>query len=138
MIQEEKEALIIKDLCARLPYHIKGNFNGDIVDIISVGIRDTFNSVQIVKDAYTDRTSWENINNIKPYLRPMSSMTEEERKEATQFEINNLGPIGCNWNLLVSNSSKLVDWLLVHHFDYRGLIPMGLAMEAPRDMYKEN
>ena len=73
---------------------------------------------------------------VKPYLRPMSSMTEEERNEATQFEINNLGPIGFNWGLLVSNSSKLVNWLNAHHFDYHGLIEKGLALEAPEDMYK--
>lgn len=73
---------------------------------------------------------------VKPYLRSMSTMTEKERKEATQFEIINLGPIGFNWDLLVSNSSELVDWLIAHHFDFRGLIKLGLALEAKEGMYE--
>ena len=119
MTQEEKQLLLIKDLGARLAY-------GVIVH--SLGMPHEQMLIGYIPDI--------EYYNIKPYLRPMSSMTEEERNEATQFEINNLGPIGCNWNLLVSNSSQLVDWLNEKMFDYRGLIEEGLALKAPEGMYK--
>jgi len=62
------------------------------------------------------------IDEIKPYLRPMSSMTEEEHKEYEQWL-----PDGFNINT--------VNWLLENHFDFMGLIPKGLALEAPNGMY---
>ena len=61
------------------------------------------------------------IDNCKPYLRPMSSMTEKEENEYINTFL-------AMWDA--------VDWLNEHHFDYRGLIPMGLALEAPEGMYK--
>jgi len=72
---------------------------------------------------------WEN----KPYLRPMSSMTEEESREYNSFSL------GEDW---VSNpymgvpAFHVLDWLNSRHFDYRGLIEKGLALEAPNGMYK--
>ena len=89
----------------------------------------------------------------------MSSMTDEEKKELltllvgedsiSYFKIENNGIIntdeniqfGRNWqyhwiNFSNENISLYVDWLNKHHFDYRGLIPRGLALEAPNDMYK--
>ena len=127
MTQEEKQ-LLLEDLCARLPYGVKVQPSGS-------AIPHKFNGYDngLVRIDIDQRYELEN---IKPYLRTMSSMTEEERNEATQFEISNLGPIGFNWNLLVSNSFELVNWLNAHHFDYRGLIKKGLALEAPEDMYK--
>lgn len=62
---------------------------------------------------------------IMPYLRPMSSMTEEEKNI---YEYNR------NSNVEVVKTA-LFDWLNSHHLDYRGLIPMGLALEAPKEMY---
>ena len=66
---------------------------------------------------------------IKPYLRPMSSMTEEEQKEYDVF--------CCEPYLGIdeTTASNFIDWLNTHHFDYRGLIEMGLAIEAPEGMY---
>lgn len=71
---------------------------------------------------------------VSPYLRPMSSMTEEEKREYTSYcfeqpflqenKIPNLGSI-----------PMCIDWLNAHHFDYRGLIEKGLALIAPDDMY---
>ena len=57
---------------------------------------------------------------IKPYLRPMSSMTNEEK---TYYFAINENPVTC------------IDWLNSHHFDYRGLIEKNLAINAPDDMY---
>jgi hypothetical protein len=70
---------------------------------------------------------------IKPYLRPMSSMTEEEyenfRETFKWFEQFD--------KLIFEWTYKSYDWLNKHHFDYRGLIPKGLALEALENMYKD-
>ena len=72
------------------------------------------------------------IEHIHPILRPISSMTEEEQRTLDSM---------CNGVEMVSRLSglkmfdKAFDWLNEHHFDYRGLIPMGLALEAPEGMY---
>ena len=77
---------------------------------------------------------------IMPYLRPMSSMTEEELKEFsyTILQQPDLDAVR-NWQTIsidLKELSKVLDWLNKHHFDYRGLIPMGLAISAPEGMYK--
>lgn len=90
---------------------------------------DSFGSYQV--NGYD---AWFNLNSVefKPYLRPMSSMTEEE-KELMK------GSVIC-FNELEGNSTLFdeigLDWLLAHHFDFRGLIEKGLALEAPEGMYK--
>jgi hypothetical protein len=77
------------------------------------------------------------IHCIKPYLRPMSSMTEEEKKEYRKVceldtEILTNHPMNGEPFPALYNSQ---DWLDKNMFDYRGLIPLGLALEAPKDMY---
>ena len=85
-----------------------------------------------------------------PYLRPMSSMTEEEREELEHLSEEYFGKAldkQIQESLSSSNrneskileciaSSVIVDWLNAHHFDFRGLIEKGLALEAPEGMYK--
>lgn len=75
---------------------------------------------------------------IKPYLRPMSSMTDEERDEyegtfASVYDVNDYGEDADSWHEEFSIDS--LDYLNAHHFDYRGLIEKGLALEAPEGMY---
>lgn len=110
MTQEEKE-ILIKDLCARLPYGVK------IYHIYSEKpVR--FNSKHLNQIG---------VVKILPYLRPMSSMTKEERKEYdTTFAY--YGDCPCY-------TIETFDFLNKKHFDFRGLIPMRLALEAPKDMY---
>ena len=70
---------------------------------------------------------------LKPYLRSISSMTEEEESEY------NLIQGLSHWTAddgKMENYAESIDWLNSHHFDYRGLIEKGLALEAPKDMYK--
>jgi len=123
---DEQVALLLKDLCARLPYkvmvHIRYNTKEPCYGEL------TPKDIQWFIDS--------KIKEIKPYLRPMSSMTKEEKKEAK----NN----GCiiYWDtsledkgLIVIASPKGFDWLNAHHFDYRGLIERRLALEAPEGMY---
>ncbi len=120
MIQEHKE-LLLKVLCARLPYKVicKDN-NINVIGILSqIGLH--YNICSLDKD--DGDSEYCNILNCKPYLFPLSSMTEEQRKEwhSTMFQ-DEFG--------LLTPLPKSFDWLNAHHFDYRGLIEKGLANDA--------
>lgn len=119
MTQENKE-LLLKDLYARLLYGIK--FKADNEECIR--------EIHYIKDENVYIREYQNlpywIESIKPYLRPISSMTEEEAIEYAS-EWDKRAPYGVY---------PACDWLNVHHFDYRGLIEKGLALEAPEGMYK--
>ena len=119
MTQEDKE-LLFKDLCARLPYGIKflresWNYETDQeLSVIKV-LED------IDKDGYINNTKVYKVEDIKPYLFPISSMTEEQEKEY-DFLRDSVPTYLDNW--------KSIDYLNAHHFDYRGLIEKGLAIDA--------
>lgn len=148
MTQKQKE-LFIKDLCARLPY-----------DLI---VQETFQNAQ------RDVSVWDcgpyyikgHPEKVKPYLRSMKSMTEEEARKIAELSgflagSENILSISvkeefidikiddgvCStetrtlWFTEMPTSIALFDYLNAHHFDYRGLIPMGIALEAPENMYK--
>lgn len=148
MTQEEKQ-LLVKDLCARLPYGVKvcARFNtGNRYTANITAISADRDYIQIRENDLHPYTG-SSVEDIRPYLRPMSSMTIEERKNmgiAIQKdriepwgEIKNSGED----NLLLctcKQSCNLQDWLNEHHFDYRRLIKKGLALEAPKDMYKND
>lgn len=130
MTQEEKQ-LLLKDLCARLSYGVKIEYIETKKQYRLHELSEDGNYFSLLHE--TEPTGvcselgieYEGEQIIKPYLRPMSSMTEEEDVEYTA--------IGRNWP---ADIIRRIDWLNKHHFDYRGLIPMGLALEAPEDMYK--
>ena len=118
MTNEEKQ-LLLKDICARLPYGVKildmpANAVGNL---FLVSATDTV-EYELVDETNND-TGRQTLYNIKPYLRPMSSMTEEEKKECLKITF-----------------VEATDWLNSHYFDYRGLIEKGLALEAPPGMYE--
>ena len=123
MTQEEKQ-LLLKDLCGRLPYGVK-------VHITDEWFYDKIEPYDRRLDCDVIKHIRENQYTVKPYLRPMSSMTEEE-KEEYRNECNKV----LSMSFKVNGPYPIVDWLNAHHFDHRGLIPMGLALEAPEDMYK--
>ena len=125
MTQEEKQ-LLLKDLCARLPYgpkvHIVGDWFYDYMEPYDSTLDKVFFNLLTPRNPNLI---------VKAYLRPMSSMTEDERIE---FERLSFIYDASDGSMLFSE--KGLDWLLSHHFDFRGLIPMGLALEAPAGMYK--
>lgn len=142
MTQEEKQ-LLLKDLCARLPYGViceteKGDGHLVYINQTLFGTEYGLNISPLKRDYFDDDETEEQV--IKPYLRPMSSMTEKENKEFSNFCIidefawNGNSEIGYKNQAIIM--SEAIDWLNVHHFDYRGLIPMGLALEASEGMYK--
>ena len=122
MTNEEKE-LLLKDLCARLPYRVMVHEDFTYFD----GYKIVSNTQDTVLDTTVLDWLMAGAEEVKPYLRPMSSMTEEE-KETYQMFFN-------EDDLLNTSIDTYLDWLLEGHFDFRGLIPKGLAIEAPEGMY---
>lgn len=114
MTQEEKE-LLLKDLCGRLPYHTVVRYRNANVDLTQHA-----RSIKLIS--------------CKPYLRPLSSMTNEEYNEYSLYDCSTIYDDG----KVISNGGG-IDWLIANHFDYRGLIPMGLALEVTENNnpYKE-
>lgn len=127
MTQENKD-LLLKDLCMRFPYFTKVQINNEIVVLDSICDDDGYHFNFI-----GDNREGVNIENIKPYLFPFSSMTEEQKKELD--DITNL-----DIEIAVSNikndtpnyvtSLNRLNWLLKNHFDIYDLIPVGLANDA--------
>ncbi len=126
-MKQEKKELLLKDLCSRLPYKVKCLviFDDGTKEIMTpkTGLPNSFGRW----DFYNENCSGCS-NNFKPYLRPLSSMTEEELNEYENFITNEKDDQIRFCNELVFYNS--------HHFDYRGLISMGLALPATEGMYK--
>lgn len=129
MTKEEKQQLL-QDLCARLPHGVIMNTpNGD-GHLCSIN-QTIFGNVYGINTSATRRDYFNDEElNFKPYLRPMSSMTE---KEKLMYEGLMIGTDNVSYML------DVIDWLIAKHFDYRGLIPLGLAIEVTEENnpYKE-
>ena len=126
MTQEDKE-LLLKDLCARLDTNLVCSIYR--TDDEGVGYRDE------ILHGYCKGDIWyefyfredcsigiDNVSKIKPYLFPLSSMTEEQEKEYNDL---NCYELGC-----FPHSEEALDYLTKNHFDYRYLIEKGLAIDA--------
>ena len=119
MTQEDKE-LLLKDLCVRLPYNVicqvefkeNGKYNSKVMLLSGIFTDEAY---------FTTKGGSIYSNEYKPYLFPMSSMTEEEKLmyEGLMIGIDN-----------ISYMLDVIDWLNSHHFDYRGLIEKGIAIDA--------
>jgi len=139
MTQKDKD-LLFKELSARHPYGVKlqvrldygdnehkeGTYIADIEAITSYNIECTYYDTNMHGMARDWTFTYEE---VKPYLCLMSSMTDEERKDFYHNRIQYDGD-------MFASESGDIDWLNAHHFDYRGLIEKGLALEAPEGMYK--
>lgn len=112
MTQEQKD-LLLKDLCARLPYFTKVQIKNEIVVLDSICDDDGYHFNFIGDDR-----EGVNIEEIKPYLFPISSMTEEQKEDMIKSSCG------------IGSDKNVFDWWNKNHFDYRGLIPMGLANDA--------
>ena len=130
MTQEDK-LLLLKDFCMRLPYDVMVDYESHIyvlneidsgckdIDYITVRIQDV-ERLMCAKSMM--------IEDIKPYLRPMSSMTEEE---IVEFKwLNEKCDAMPTFEYVPVENYRIFDWLNRHHFDFRGLIPKGLAIEV--------
>ena len=141
MTQEDKE-LLLKDLCARLPYGVcyKHFAWGDEREEKCVAAQIySINSNGYVKNCYDDET--DNIDNVRPYLFPLSSMTDAEQEELEQeHSKDEMLYIECLERAAKGDNSMrgkvithyAMDWCNKNHFDYRGLIEKELAIDATR------
>ena len=152
MIQEDKD-LLMKDLSARLPYGLKGTVGIEVstgeysiesghllfmekeIVVELLGINKDTEEIEVYSlDNNIDLSEYDYIiDDFKPYLRPLSSMTEEEVKEFYDVEcidakVAYIKPTW-NWHFTING----IDWLNANHFDYRGLIPKALAIEVTKE-----
>ena len=136
MTPEEKQ-LLLRDLCARLPYRVICQMEDELI------ISDSHFYDCNLSERYIELFRNHKDFYIKPYLRPMSSMTEEEFYEYNYIRFSKIKDrinyervdVGKFHNVGIIPIKEYIDWLNAHHFDYRGLIEKGLALEAPKDMY---
>ena len=122
MTQEDKK-LLLKDLCARLPYGVKcivtksrieEGQKGDMGKLVCICLEGV--------NCISDIPFFSEFGNFKPYLFPLSSMTEEQEKEYNNL---NCYELGC-----FPHTEEALDYLIKNYFDYRGLIEEGLALDA--------
>ena len=128
MTQEDKE-LLLRDLCARLPYKVKASYYGAEEEM------QTYDEIEGVCGDYVEIGQYSlPIEAIKPYLFPLSSMTEEQYNEFFSYYHNiEMAEIKASGDYLKAaylGENAKHDWLNKNHFDYRYLIPMGLAKDA--------
>ena len=139
MTVEEKN-LLIRDLCCRLAY-------GVLVEHTPSGIRGALNEMH-VKPIYGENDAIVSyvcstdffgageesfdIEVFKPVLRKLSSMTEEEKEYIISLKYQ---PSAFEYMNIIICSQEVIKWLNAHHFDYMGLIEMGLAIEAENGTY---
>ena len=145
MNQEEK-SLLRKDLSARLPYGVKCKYDSDdycfgmITNISKYGVLKF-----AIKDVYSERIE-KKIEDVKPYLFPLSSITEEQEKELCSLIGTYVPGNPCSMykqlgyrfvkmqrpmeGISIYLCGTVVDWLNAHYFDFRGLIERGLAIDA--------
>lgn len=137
MIQEEKQ-LLLKDLCARLSYGVEVFYSTTVPFATLITINaETANCIVYDHSQWYKHSKF-NIETIKPYLRPMSSMMEEEKIElcTIAYAPDEMKTIEEKLYVIKINAKYAADFYNEHHFDYRGLIEKGLALEAPEGMYK--
>lgn len=129
MTQEDKQLLLV-DLCTRLPYGVicKNRISGRTAFLPDITIESFMTNIEF----------------LQPYLRPLSSMTVEEKLKFTDDVAPHDSVVFCNevvhipMNDPISQSlsyeylAKIINWLNAHHFDYRGLIEKGLAIEVTK------
>ena len=137
MKQEDRE-LLLKDLCARLPYNPMVEYKGESYNVLGI----THGRLVLCTPfmSYTLNVH-PLVEEVKPHLFPLSSMTEEQKEELENlgwyfdnFEIHNVneyfGTYRYREYVAHSDCFELIDWLNKNHFDYRGLIEKGLAIDC--------
>ena len=123
-MNKEDKFLLLQDLCARLPYGVKVLYEGQVKEVQY--IEPLYDELKLLDFSnYTIE-----IEEIKPYLRPMSSMTDKEEEEYNNIDNT---AYSCPKDYAHIPAKRRIDWLNAHHFDYRGLIEKGLAIEVTKD-----
>ena len=130
MTREDKE-LLLKDLSARLPYNPVVEYKEETYNVLGIA-----HGRLVLCKPFMSNTLSECplVEEVKPYLFPMSSMTEEQKRE--YYFLKHEVPV-CHYeygdvveDFELYDSPESFEYLIENHFDYRGLIPMGLALDA--------
>jgi hypothetical protein len=118
-ITQENKELLLKDLCARLPYEVKVEYKGEEYDVLGIA-----HGRLVLCKPFMSYTLNEcpRVEEVKPYLFPLSNMSEEQKQEFENTTIKDA--------MLTVWTTSSYDWLLKNNFDFRGLIPKGLAIDA--------
>ena len=134
MKQEDKE-ILLKDICARLPYKVKCSFGVDDAIYEITGINPSACGASEIQATHVKSSINGDfkLNSCKPYLFPLSSMSEEQKREYRHRQhdielVDEWGDIVKEVGLF--DSPESFEYLIENHFDYRGLIPKGLAKDA--------
>lgn len=134
MTQEQKDILLLKDLCSRLPYGVMAKFGDSNPSKITNITQCTDSNLWFVESEGESDGMICPINNVKPYLFPLSSMTEEQKQEYNGWK--HMVPV-CHYEygdvveeIELFESPASFEYLIENHFDYYGLIPMGLAIDS--------
>ena len=121
--------ILLKDLCARLPYGVKAKYYGSAEECECC---DTIEGIYPMDDEIVIGQYGLSVSKIKPYLFPLSSMTEEQKKEYCSLVWFN--SLSRGWNsddaIILDEVPMLTDFYHKNHIDYRGLIPKGIALDA--------
>lgn len=137
ILNEQEETLVLNDISARLIHGVKIAK----VDIMTEEAQGAYEAISVNKDRKTVAFDtpdcvihcYRNMEIVKPYLRPLTSMTEDERKEYNDIVKNTIDFYDCPKSEDVCFFIVPIDWLNAHHFDYRGLIERGLAIKVTPD-----
>lgn len=151
-MKNEQAKILHEDLSARLPYGVKihiescGEVWDDVLDSISIG------KAGSTPMTYINRTVILENCICKPYLRPLSSMTQDEQDELHDWGFDyRCGKYGVsiesgrgldmdnnisNYTMDYTDAIWLIRWFIKHHFDFNGLMEKGLALPAPKGMYE--
>ena len=140
MTQENKE-LLLKDLCARLPYGVKIYINDTDVDIEKVGVLSMVDNDAVIAFTCDDSNTYNyvTIHEVKPYLFPLSSMTKEQLFDVQEILGKNEIEIEDGFLRILDSDRNtisyleilaLLEWFYKNHFDINGLIEKGFAIDA--------
>ena len=125
-VEQDLGQVLMNSLCALLPYGVivldePAEQRGKLWSV-------SHDYMVSYESDVSEELERQSIFNVRCYLRSMSSMTEEEQSEYDKLQYLGRGDL--------AQGVEKIDWLNAHHFDYRGLIKKGRALEAPVDMYK--
>lgn len=128
ILTEQEETLLFNDICMRLTYGVK------VAEMEDDALNGAYEVLSANKETMTIGFNtpsclircYRNMEMVRPYLRPLSSMTKDEEKEynKTLCIIKGHGSF---------STIESFEYLLSHGFDVHDLIPKGLAIAVTKD-----
>ena len=122
-MEQEQNTLLLKDISARLPYNPMVEYKGEIYNVLGITVGRLVLCKPFMSCALNE---YPLVEEVKLYLYPLSSMTEEQKREYHELIVGMFG------TSVLINFEVLTDFFNKNHLDYRGLIPMGLALDVTR------